>query len=69
MLLISSPYSGLILICCLVSTKVMKWNADQEFVPMTQPEWYSEALTQKWTTLMPGKQRSERYYTKQLLTT
>lgn len=34
----------------------MKWNADEAFVPMTQPEWFSKSIVDKWNTLMPGKE-------------
>lgn len=49
-------YRGLMLTCAPVSTSVQKWNADAAFVPLTQKEWFSDAITEKWNTLMPGKQ-------------
>lgn len=37
-----------------VPTKVMKWNADEEFVPSNTTEFFSESLVAKWNTIMPG---------------
>lgn len=38
-----------------VSTKVIKWNADESFVPKNTSEFFSDALVAKWNTIMPGK--------------
>lgn len=45
----------LTLTCHAVSTSVIKWGADEAFVPTTQAAWFSDSITEKWNTLMPGK--------------
>lgn len=44
------------------STKVMKWNADLDLVPSTQAAWYSDAVMEKWSKLLPGRQCLRREY-------
>ncbi|ROW07055.1 hypothetical protein VPNG_06670 [Cytospora leucostoma] len=33
--------------------KVVKWNADESFVPTNISEWFSDSLLAKWNTIMP----------------
>lgn len=37
-----------------VPTRIVKWNADESFVPPNASEWFSEALLGKWNTMMPA---------------
>lgn len=39
----------------LVTTKVIKWNADESFVPANTTEFFSDTLLEKWKTIFPGR--------------
>ncbi|KAG8168746.1 hypothetical protein KVR01_001495 [Diaporthe batatas] len=34
--------------------RIVKWNADESFVPPNASEWFSEALLGRWNTMMPA---------------
>ncbi|KAL2288484.1 hypothetical protein FJTKL_03861 [Diaporthe vaccinii] len=34
--------------------RIVKWNADESFVPPNATEWFSESLLERWNTMMPA---------------
>ncbi|KAH8785888.1 hypothetical protein F5883DRAFT_536394 [Diaporthe sp. PMI_573] len=34
--------------------RIVKWNADESFVPPNASEWFSDALLGRWNTMMPA---------------
>lgn len=43
-----------------VSTKTVKWNADYSFVPTNTSEFFTDAMVDKWNTMMPSKRQPLR---------
>lgn len=37
-----------------VPARIVKWNADESFVPPNATEWFSHSLLEKWNTMMPA---------------
>jgi hypothetical protein len=46
--------SGSSLISCQVPTKIVKFDADESFVPKNVSEFLSPDVTARWNTMMPG---------------
>lgn len=42
------------LISCQVPTKIVKFNADESFVPNNVSEFFAPDVTARWNTMMPG---------------
>lgn len=37
-----------------VPARIVKWDADESFVPPNATEWFSDTLLGKWNTIMPA---------------
>lgn len=38
----------------LVPARIVKWSADESFVPPNATEWFSDSLLGRWNTMMPA---------------
>jgi hypothetical protein len=48
------PYPGYELTSHKVRTKIVKFDADESFVPKNTSEFFSPDVTARWNTMMPG---------------